>query len=517
MLALLCSSGCMIGPDYVRPHAQTTAHWIEASDPLLKTESRDVRQWWRLFADPVLNTLVEKAYAQNLTLQAAGVRVLEAQARRGVSIGDLFPQFQELRASYTRTHFSENAANRGPLTKDFNNFQYGFDAIWELDVWGRFRRAIEAADADLLASVADYDDVLVSLIAEVTATYVQIRVLEERLALARENVNIQRQSLDMTNVRFQAGGTTALDVQQATTLLRDTEATIPQLQLTLRQAQDSLSVLLGMPPQDLTTLLGSPGSIPTPPDAVTLPIPAALLRQRPDIRRAERELAAQSARIGVALTDLLPQFQLSGSLSLNAEEFPQLFATKAFEATTGPRVQWAIFNYGRLINNVRVQDARFQQLAFVYENTVLQAQQEVEDALAAYLRGQEQLRILADGVQAAARAVELSNIQYELGGADYTRVLNSQQAKTRVDDLFIATRGTVVLNVIALYKALGGGGELREGKDFVSEETKQHMRARVNWGDLLTSEEQAHDVQAAETGTEQERGWRRWRWRRPKW
>lgn len=310
VLTLLLSSGCMVGPNYVRPHAPTAANWIEASDPRVKTGPQNYGQWWNAFNDPVLNTLIETAYRQNLTLRAAGVRVVEAQARRGISIGDLFPQFQELRSSYTRNELSANAANRAFLDKYFNNFQYGFDAAWELDVWGRFRRAIEAADADLLASVANYDDVLVSLVAEVAATYVQIRVLEERLILAWENVRVQQQSLDIATVRFEAGGTTELDVQQATTLLRDTEATIPQRQIELRQAQDSLSVLLGMPPQDLTQLLGGSGRIPEPPHTVTLDLPIELLRRRPDIRRAEREVAAQSARIGVALTDLFPQFHL---------------------------------------------------------------------------------------------------------------------------------------------------------------------------------------------------------------
>jgi NodT family efflux transporter outer membrane factor (OMF) lipoprotein len=516
-VVLLVSSGCMVGPNYVRPHAQTAANWIEASDPRIETGPQDYGHWWNAFNDPVLNTLVEMAYRQNLTLRAAGVRVVEAQARRGISIGEIFPQFQELRSSYTQNELSENAANRVFLDRHFNNFQYGFDAAWELDVWGRFRRAIEAADADLLASVANYDDVLVSLVAEVAATYVQIRVLEERLALAWENIRLQQQSLDITTVRFEAGGTTELDVQQATTLLRDTEATIPQLQIELRQAQDSLSVLLGMPPQDLTPILGGSGRIPEPPHTVALDLPIELLRRRPDIRGAEREVAAQSARIGVALTDLLPQFQLVGSIGLNAEEFPQLFAGGAFETIAGPRVRWAILNYGRLINTVRVQDARFQQFVFDYENTVLRAQQEVEDALVVYLRGQEQVRILSESVQAAARAVEIANVQYESGGADYTRVLNSEQAKRRGDDLLITTRGMVAFSIIALYKAFGGGWEISAGKDFVSEETKREMRARVNWGGLLTSEGQASDLTAATDGTEQARGWWRWRWWGPKW
>jgi NodT family efflux transporter outer membrane factor (OMF) lipoprotein len=507
----------MVGPDYVRPQTKVTENWIETSNPRIKTGPQDYSRWWSVFNDPVLDQLVEIAYRQNLTLQIAGARVLEAQARRGISIGNLFPQFQELRAAYTKTRLSGNEANRTVLDRDYDRFQYSFDAAWELDVWGRFRRAIEASDASLLASAAEYEDILVSLVAEVAATYTQIRVLEERLALAQENIRIQRQSLDLATIRFEAGGTTELDVQQATTLLRDTEAAIPQLQISLRQAQDSLCVLLGMPPQDLTQLLGSQSYIPEPPSLLAVDLPAELLRRRPDIRRAERELAAQSARIGVALTDLLPRLQLVGSVGLGAQHFSQLFEGDAFDALTGPRITWAILNYGRLLNNVRVQDTRFQQLVFNYQNTVLFAQQEVEDALVAYLRGQERVKLLVESVRAAARASELANIQYQSGGADYTRVLNSDQAKAREDDLLVSTWGSVTLSAIALYKAMGGGWEMSIGENFVSDETAQAMRARINWGDLLTSEKQVSDLQAARNGTEEDRSWPRWRWWRPEW
>ena len=280
--------GCSVGPDYARPAAPTSGSWIEAQEPGVRTEPVSTERWWDAFQDPALSRLVDAAYQQNLSLRAAGLRVLQAQARRAVAIGDLFPQQQALRGGYTRNERSTNAAFSQVGPRAFDTWQAGFDTAWELDLWGKFRRAIEAADADLLAAVADYDDVLVSLVAEVAATYVQIRVLDERLAVARNNVRVQRESLEIARVRFEAGGTSELDVQQATTLLKDTEATIPQLEIELRQAVDSLCVLLGMPPSELAQLLGGEGHVPQAPATMAVGIPADLLRRRPDVRRAER-------------------------------------------------------------------------------------------------------------------------------------------------------------------------------------------------------------------------------------
>lgn len=512
-VTLLAASGCMIGPDYARPPAPTAGRWIEAEHAALRTESADTPRWWEVFGDPVLGRLVAIAHAENLTLRAAGLRVLQAQARRGVAIGGLFPQTQQLSGSYTRTRLSLN--NQPVLDRDLDSFQAGFDAAWEIDLWGRFRRAIEAADAELLAAVADYDDMLVSLVAEVATTYVQIRVLDERIALARANVGVQRDSLEIATVRFEAGGTSELDVQQARTLLADTEASIPQIEIQRRQAEDSLCVLLGRPPGDLADLLGTSSGIPAAPVAIAVGIPANLLRRRPDVERAERQVAAQSARIGVAKADLLPRFQLIGSVGLSAEDAANFFEGHSFESFGGPRFDWPILNYGRITNAIRVEDATFQELAATYANTVLRAQQEVEDAVAGYLRGAEQVAYLTRGVAAANRAVDLSLIQYREGAADYTTVLTSQQSKLREDDSLTTSRGSVTLSAIALYKALGGGWELRDGADFVPKDVQQEMRARTWWGGMLDSEAQADDVKAAGAGTEGDTRpgflrWRRW-------
>ena len=519
-LVVLSSTGCtMIGPDYVRPPAPTAADWIETNEPAVKREPADVSAWWTVFNDQVLNTLVETAYQQNPSLRAAGVRVLEAQAQRGIAIGQLFPQQQDAFGNYSRNDLSENKANRNTpnLKTPFDDWQVGFEATWELDVWGRFRRAIESADATLLASVATYNDVLVSLVAEVATNYLQLRIFQERLAVAHANVVIQERSYYIANAKFQGGTATELDAAQAASLLRDTEAQIPALETGIRQTQNTLCTLLGIPPQDLLHILGGQRTIPSPPTELSVGIPSDLLRRRPDIRQAERTLAAQSAQIGFAKADLLPSFALLGTLSLSAEHFADLFKSDSLENFGGPSFRWAILNYGRIQNNVRVQDARFQALIGDYENTVLRAQEEVESALAGYLGAQRQVAFLTGSVASATRAVELADFQYREGAVDYTRVLTSQQFLVGEQDRLVTTRGAVALNLVSLYRALGGGWEWRAGSDFVPDTIKTPMRERTNWGALLSSEGQAEDIGAASSGTEGDQRWWRWRLWWPKW
>lgn len=256
---------------------------------------------------------------------------------------------------------------------------------------------------------------------------------------------------------------------------------------------------------------------PDPPAEVAVGIPADLLRRRPDLRQAERELAAQSAQIGIAKADLLPSFALLGSVSLSAEKFGDLFTSNSFENFGGPSFRWAILNYGRIRNNVRVQDARFQALIGDYENTVLRAQEEVESAIAGYLGVQRQVAFLTGSVASATRAVELADFQYREGAVDYTRVLTSQQFLVGEQDRLVTTKGSVAVNLASLYRALGGGWELRAGSDFVSDGVKAQMRERTNWGDMLSTEDQVEDIGAASSGTEGDQGWWRWRTWTPKW
>jgi NodT family efflux transporter outer membrane factor (OMF) lipoprotein len=327
-----------------------------------------------------------------------------------------------------------------------------------------------------------------------------IRTFEERLAIARKNVEIQERSLNIADVRFRNGATTELDVQQAKTLLFNTQATIPALEAGLRQSQNALSILLGKPPGTIQKILGQEGKIPAPPTQVAVGIPADLLRRRPDVRGAELQAAAQSALIGVAKADFYPSVALLGSIGLSATEnssttasgnsgIGEWFTSSSLTYMGGPSVTWNIFNYGQISNNVRTQDARLQQLLVNYQNVVLQAAQEVEDSTVGFVRSQEQSRYLTESVTAALRSVDLAVIQYRDGAADYTRVLNTQQALIVQQDQSTVTRGDIARNLIAMYRALGGGWQMRAGRDFVPEATKDVMSQRTNWGDILTPEE----------------------------
>lgn len=502
----------------MRPDAPVAPAWPGAAGVAdVRTDDTRVERWWEVFGDSVLATLVEHAYAENLTLRSAGLRVVQAQAQRAIAIGELFPQQQTLGGSYTRQWLSESTAAGALRGAPFNTWRAGLDAAWELDLWGRFRRNIESSDAELLGSVASYDDVLVSLVAQVAATYLELRTAEEQLAVARDNVRVQEESLRIARVRYQAGGTSELDVAQAETLLRDTEAAIPQLEARRRVAQDALCVLLGLPPQDLSALVGSEeGHVPDAPVGVAVGVPADLLRRRPDVRAAELSAAAQSARIGVATADLLPAFQLNGSIGLSAERAADFFSGKSVAALAGPSFSWPVLNYGRIVNNVRLQDAQFEEAITRYANTVLVAQSEVEDALANYLQGLDRVQRLAAGASAANRAVDLSLIQYRAGATDYTAVLNSQQSKLRLDAELVGSKSDVAASVIALYKALGGGWELREGLDFVPAATRAAMAERTRYGGLIRPQQRAQDVEDAEHDLTP-RPWWHWRTWWPTW
>ncbi len=497
-VCMLVLSGCAVGPDYIKPSAQEPQQWIEQEDSRIKSKSEDYSRWWRVFNDPVLDTLIEKAYQQNLSLRIAGIRILEARAELGIAFGNQFPQMQKIQGGYGYTSASENTANTMMGDLDYSDVNIGFDAAWELDFWGKFRRAVQAGVANLDASIANYDDLLVTLTAEVARTYVQIRTLEQRLNIARENVKIQDRSLRIARVRFEGGEVTELDVMQALSLLKTTQALIPRLEAALRRSKNALCILLGTTPSDLQDLLGTTGIIPAAPGEVAIGVPAELLRRRPDVRLAEYQVAAQSPLIGVAKADLYPHFTLFGSIGLRSingrytkeggnkgSDLSDFFKGDSLEFFGGPTFSWDIFNYGRIRNRVRVQDARLQQLVVNYRNVVLKAAQETEDALAGFLRSQEEKSFLAEGVRAAKRSVDISLIQYREGLGDYQRVLDAQRVLAQQEDILAETKGNVVTNLIAIYKALGGGWEIRKGNGFIPVKTRQEMAERTNWGDLL--------------------------------
>ena len=492
LVLVLLIAGCFkVGPDFTPPQATVAPDWLDAGDRQVKNESSGHRDWWKAFKDPPLDRLIATAYRENLNLRIAGVRVLEARAQLGIAVGELFPQTQQAFGSVEKIRYSEHA----PIAAFNQNLRYwqsevGLTASWELDFWGKFRRAIESADASLMAAVADYDATLVSLTGDVASSYILIRTLGKRLEIARQNLETQRESLQIAEAKFRGGTTTQRDVEQAKTQLFNTEATIPALEIQLRQAKNALSVLLGMPPNHLADLLTGPGDIPAPPPQVAVGIPADLLRRRPDIRAAEARAAAQCANIGVARADLFPAFSLLGTFSFQASDVKsfalgQMFRWDSRNVQAGPSFQWNLLNYGRLTNQVRVQDARFQELVIGYQNAVLKAQQEVEDSLTAFLRTQVRARSLGESTAAARRSLDLSVLQYREGITDFTTVLTAQQALLNEQDSLAVTLGDISRNLVGVYRALGGGWQLRDGKDFIPEPVRAEMAKRTNWGGLL--------------------------------
>jgi NodT family efflux transporter outer membrane factor (OMF) lipoprotein/RND family efflux transporter MFP subunit len=456
-------NGGKVGPNYIEPPVAVADNWIDYRDPRIGSQAQqDMSHWWGVFDDPVLNSLVDEAYHQNLSLRAAGERIAAARGRYSIAAGNLFPQTQQLNGSYTANKASKQAVNGTGTEQWFHNAEVGFNVSWELDLWGRFRRAVEAADANVEASVADYDDVLVVLLADVAANYIQYRTFQERIVIARRNVDIQEKSYQLAQDKFKAGATTERDVQQARQILEQTRALIPQLEAGVRQAANALCVLLGIPPIDLTDRLSGAPVIPAAPAELALGIPADLLRRRPDVRRAERQAAAQSAFIGVAKSDLYPHFSILGSIGVRAEQFGDLFKTPgSLAGSIGPAFQWDILNYGRIEANVHVQEAVFRELVANYQQTVLQAGREAEDAAVGYLKAQERARYLNESVAAAARTVEITNTQYQQGAIDFTPLFLFQERLADQEDQLAVARNQIALNLVDLYRSLGGGWEMR--------------------------------------------------------
>jgi NodT family efflux transporter outer membrane factor (OMF) lipoprotein len=486
-MAMLVLGGCAVGPDFRRPDITVTKEWVTKNAADLDTQAAVNRTWWRSFEDPVLDSFVDQAYHQNLPLQIAGLRIIEARAQLAIATGKQFPQQQSIIGSVAAIGIAQDAEAIPGLVHHFLGYQIGFDAVWELDFWGKYRRGVEAETAALLSSVADYQNGIVSLTAETARTYVAVRSYEMLLAQAHENVRVQEEALQIAEARYHAGATSELDVTQADTLLQSTLATIPQLQIGLEQSRHALATLLGQSAGTVEAQLASGRpTIPCPMGAAAIGVPAELLRRRADIRQAELLAASQCARIGVAKADLYPSFALAGTIGFagtspggTAGVLNDLFYT------LGPTVNWPFFNYGRLTNAVRVQDARFQQLLINYRYTVLRAAQEVEDASTGFAHSREVMVALQRAVISAQRSLEISLVMYREGAADYERVLDAQRALLENQNAWIQWTSSATTNLIALYKALGGGWESRQGEPVVNEATQREMSQRTSWGDLL--------------------------------
>jgi NodT family efflux transporter outer membrane factor (OMF) lipoprotein len=487
---LLTLAACLLGPDFRDPPAPISEKFLKAAGPAL-TDAQDYRDWWKSFHDPVLNHLIELAYAQNLTLMSAGTRVLEARAALGVAIGEFYPQSQQAVGGIGYTGQSQTDPLSNPLApRYFWRDDLGAKIAWELDFWGKFRRGVESADAAYLASIATYDDVLVTLLGDVTTVYIGIRTTQRQIEIAKDNVVKQRKALAIAQARYTGGATSKLDVYQAENVLGQTEAAIPQLQIQLDQGLDALRVLLGMPSRSLDALLSGSAGIPVPPRSVAVGIPADLVRRRPDIRAAELLAAAQSAQIGMAEADLYPAFSLTGSFYAAAATIPHadlgdVFTARGIGFGFGPSFAWNILNYGQITNNVRVQDAKLQELLINYQNTVLTAQKEVEDGLATFLDSQAQAARLRESTAAATAALRVALAEYNLGTRDFTTVLTAEQNLYSAENSLAVASGNISSGLTAVFRALGGGWQIRGGNEFVPPAVRDEMRARTNWGDVL--------------------------------
>jgi NodT family efflux transporter outer membrane factor (OMF) lipoprotein len=446
--------------------------------------------------DPVLDELIAIALQENNNLKVAGLRVLEAQARLGIATGNRYPQSQVVVGDATAIGASESNANTTAGDLSFTQFNLGASVSWEIDFWGRFRRGVEAADANLLGSIASYDEAVLLLIAAVADTYTLIRATDEQLRLAEESAAIQRRSYEIVEVLYRNGESSELDALQAMTLLLSTEAAIPSLKATAQQAKNALSVLLGRAPTDIGDMLSKENDLPSLPDDVAVGIPADLLRQRPDVRRAELQAIAQNATVGISTANLYPSFSLNGYLGLAAagntdttrtgdSGIGELFRSDSLTYSVGPSFVWPFLNYGRIRNDIRVQDARLQQALIQYRETAIQAAREVEDTMIALARAREQDKILADTVDVAERSSDLSMLRYREGFADYQRVLNAQQSLFTAQQRYAANRGAVLSSYIALYRSLGGGWQSATPRQYIDQETREQMEERTNWGDLL--------------------------------
>jgi len=457
-----------VGPNYCPPAASTAQNWIDDVDVRVQTKSELPSQWWTVFNDTTLNGLIESAAGQNLSLREAGFRILEARAQLAITQGNIFPQSQNAFGSYNRAVSPAYTIAVPPSVSDvgvvtipasfFDQWQFGFNLTWELDFWGRFRRAIAAAEDSLDASVAGYDDVLVTLLGDVASNYVQVRTLQTRIELLRANAELQRGILKIAERRFEAGSRNELDVAQANSNLDQTESQIPQLQVALRQACNRLCVLLAVPPFDLEKQLGET-PIPNAPTEVVVGIPADLLRRRPDVRRAESLVAAQAEQIGIAQADFYPAFAINGTLGWDANSFSRLFSNNSLSGNVGPAFQWNILQYGRILNNVRLQEAGFQRLVTQYQNTVLQANAEVESALVRFLRAHERAALLDRSVVSAQKAVDIVSRQYKEGDVDFNRIALIEQTLVQQQDLQTQAHGEIAEGLIQVYRALGGGWE----------------------------------------------------------
>jgi NodT family efflux transporter outer membrane factor (OMF) lipoprotein len=460
-----CANMPTVGPDYHKPETKVPANW---SEPLAGGETNGAAAtaaWWKNFQDAELDSLIERAAQSNLDLKIAQARVREARAQYRIASADFWTSVHAS-GSFARERESKNQPLVGPgdhlpagIPFENSYYQSGFDASWEIDVFGGTRRATEAARAHVAAAQFGERDVLVTLFGEVARNYVEARGYQRRLEIARDNIRAQEQSLAIVQNRFTNGLTSDLDVQQASTLLSNTRAVVPQLETALDASIHRLGVLLGQTPEALQTELSTVAPIPAAPPTVPVGLPSELLLRRPDVALAERQLAAATANIGVAKADLFPKFYLTGAAGFEGTSADDWFKSGSKFWSFGPSVQWRIFDAGRIRANVKVQTARQEQALASYENTTLLAFEDVENALTAYAKEQIRRQQLAAAVKSSEESLRLANQLYANGLSNFINVLDAERSLYQAQDALVQSDRTISANLIALYKSLGGGWE----------------------------------------------------------
>jgi NodT family efflux transporter outer membrane factor (OMF) lipoprotein len=478
MLALAISalSGCVtVGPDYTPPEMNVPGQWsAELTGGVIpeRRGSKELAQWWSTLNDPLLTGLIEEAITANHDLRNARARVREARARRNISRTGLFPSV-DASGSFSKRRGSEDTGSGA----ESELYRAGFDAGWELDLFGGTRRTVEAAEADLDASRENLRDVLVTLISEVAMNYIELQSARSRLSIAGANLAAQAETFSITQWRFKAGLTTELDVEQARYSLGQTRAQLPALEVSAQQAENRITVLLGKHPGSLKDRLADHSPVPVPPPDIAVGIPADVIRLRPDVRRAERWLAAETARVGVAAADLYPKFRLSGSIGVEALTFDNLFLYSSRTYGISPGFSWNIFDAGKIRQNIEVKNALQEQSLIQYEQAVLAALADVENALVAFTRERVRMESLREAAQAAQRASDLAQSQYLSGLIDFQAVLIAQRASLSLQDQVASSEADVISNLISLYKALGGGwtmiAETEEQQFFIKGEDNE--------------------------------------------
>lgn len=487
-IGCLLLTACMVGPDYKEPPKQIAAHWAKKNASVKERPFKD-KQWWQEFHDPVLTSIIHQGYHNNLTLQSAGIKILQTRAQLAQSVGQLYPQQQVLIGNYTYTRIGGTSL-QSVLPSSFDSALLGFSANWELDFWGKYRRAIQANDAAFLSSLAAYDNALVTLTADVASTYIKIRTYEQQIKITKANIVVQKIGLRIAKARFNAGQASLVDVEQAMTELAQTESTLPSIVTNLQQQKDALAVLLGTIPNGIDKVIQTSHGIPKAPSSVAIGIPKEALARRPDVHQARLEAVGQSASIGATKANLYPSLALNGAFAFSANSIGNSSVTDLFHwanrnIIAGPSLNWPILNYGQITNAVRAQDAAFQQALLNYMNVVLKAQQEVQDNITAYIEAKKTTHSLTQANASATKSLKLALIRYKEGETDFTPVLNAEQQQLSVQTSLVNAQGSIPQALVALYRALGGGWEIRGGNDVVSQQIKTEMATRTNWGSLL--------------------------------